>query len=420
MLAVSSLTDQVQMLQIDLESQNQINQELSWTPENQPSNPVQRRFWEEPLSVHLSLNPKHVTLSFDGRNYVTWLKAFGMTIHVKLILLQTIDNSTKNLISKTPSTSAGIFLEIKQHCDKFKWEVTLDEFYGLIIQSDSKVPASSNSNVFELLIYQCLNNQDTIPTFDKLSEAIQADKATSMVAFPAVVIDHGTSVSAVNYYPLGKTYRQPVSTHNHVYQAPQPSGSPSPSQIPDQYGSACLYFRKGQHWYVNCKVIWADVNSGKTVAPNNLQRPVHFPRKGKQKQVFNITSEGISDGVLFDSAAEIYVSGDSPELKLETLLTSPPTLQLASCNNTSKLTGLGRLQIPTPSGMLELANVYYCPDVQSTVLFLVWLIEDGYKPVFNGTALQLVSYNNVIHGTSYVNKCWYLDRSNFQNPFSNS
>ncbi|MBW0464063.1 hypothetical protein O181_003778 [Austropuccinia psidii MF-1] len=142
MLAVSSLTDQVQMLQINLESQKQINQELSWTLANQPSNPVQRRFWEEPLSVHLSLNPKHMTFAFYVCNYVTWLKAFGMTIwfvfnvpmastdsflltlpanddsSFKLILLQTIDNSTKNLISKTPSTLAGIFLAIKQHCDK--------------------------------------------------------------------------------------------------------------------------------------------------------------------------------------------------------------------------------------------------------------------------------------------------------------
>ncbi|MBW0464062.1 hypothetical protein O181_003777 [Austropuccinia psidii MF-1] len=103
-----------------------------------------------------------------------------------------------------------------------------------------------------------------------------------MVAIPAAVIDHGASVSAVNYYPLGKTYCQPVSTHNHVYQAPQPSGSPSLSQIPcqmvkkagsfcglgqsksliDQYGSACLYFRKGQHWYADCKAqLWTD-NAG--------------------------------------------------------------------------------------------------------------------------------------------------------------
>ncbi|MBW0489199.1 hypothetical protein O181_028914 [Austropuccinia psidii MF-1] len=164
-----------------------------------------------------------------------------------------------------------------------------------------------------------------------------------MVAIPAAVIDHGASVLAVNYYPPGKTYHQPVSTHNPVYQAPQPSGSPSPPQIPgqmvkkagnvcsrgqyksliDQSGSSCLYFRKGQTWYANCKVFWADVNAGKTVASNNLWRPVHFPRKGKQKQVFNVTSEGIANGVLVDSAADIHISRDSPDFKIETLLTSP-------------------------------------------------------------------------------------------------
>ncbi|MBW0564213.1 hypothetical protein O181_103928 [Austropuccinia psidii MF-1] len=497
MSAVSSLTNKVQMLQIDLESQKQINQELARAPANQPSNPVQRRFWEDPLSVHLSLNPKHVTLAFNGQNYLAWLEAFGTTIQfdfkipmtsmdsflptltanddssVKLILLQTIDDSTKNLISKTSSTLAGIFLAIKRRCDKcarlnklettksllalikndqprntaewqqqhhelfsqlVKWEVTLDEFYGLIVQSDTRVPAGANASVFELLIHQCLNGQNSTPTFDKVSEAIQAAEATAMVAVPAAIIDHGASVSAASYYSPGKTHWQPISAHNPIYQAPQPSGSPSPPQIPnkmvkkagnfrgrgqsksliDQYGSACLYCRKGQHWYADCKVSWADVDAGKTAAPNNLRRPAHFLNKGKQKQVFNITSEGIADGVLVDSAAEIHVSGDSPDFQLETLLTSPPTLQLASRNNTSTLTGMGRLRIPTPSGLLKLANVYYCLDIRSTILCLGRLIEDGYKPVFNGTALQLVSPTNMIYKTSYVKKCWYLDRSNLQ------
>ncbi|MBW0532160.1 hypothetical protein O181_071875 [Austropuccinia psidii MF-1] len=169
-----------------------------------------------------------------------------------------------------------------------------------------------------------------------------------------------------------------------------------------------IYFWKGQHWYANCEVFWADVEAGKTEAPNNLRRLAQFPSKGKQKKVFNVTSEGIANGVL------VYSAADSPDFELETLLTSPPTLQLASQNNTPKLTGIGRLWIPTPSGVLELANVYYCPDIQSTILFLGRLIEDGYKPVLNGTALQLVSSNNVIYRTSYVKKCWYLDRSNLQ------
>ncbi|MBW0551967.1 hypothetical protein O181_091682 [Austropuccinia psidii MF-1] len=261
MSVVGSLTDKAQMLQIYLESQKQINQELSWAPANQPSNLVQRHFWEDPLSVHLSLNLKHVTLAFYGPNYVTWLEAFGMTIQFffnvpmasmdslpnltandyssfKLILLQTIEDSTRNLISKTSSTSAVIFLAIKRRCDNCAHLDKLEPAKSLLsllkddrLQNTSEwlqqnhelfsrlviVPASANANVLGLLIHKRLNYQDTIPTFDRVSEAIQASKATAMVAIPDAVIDHGASVSAVSYYPPGKTYHQPVSIHNPVY-----------------------------------------------------------------------------------------------------------------------------------------------------------------------------------------------------------
>ncbi|MBW0462627.1 hypothetical protein O181_002342 [Austropuccinia psidii MF-1] len=124
MSGINSLTEKVQMLQLDLESREKINPELSWAPENQPSNPVQRKFWEDPLSVHFSINPKHVTLALNGKNYVTWVKAFRTTMQlifniplasmdsffptitandscsVNSVLLQTIDNSTKNSIEK--------------------------------------------------------------------------------------------------------------------------------------------------------------------------------------------------------------------------------------------------------------------------------------------------------------------------------
>ncbi|MBW0508185.1 hypothetical protein O181_047900 [Austropuccinia psidii MF-1] len=220
-----------------------------------------------------------------------------------------------------------------------------------------------------------------------------------MVATLTAVIDHGVSVSAVNYHP-------PVSAHNTIYQAPRPAGSPSPPtllgqmvqkannfcgrgqsrSLIDSYGSACLYCQKEQHCYAECKVFWSEVDAGKTVAPKNLRKPAHCSNKGKTNQVFNLTSKGIADRVLVNSEADIHMSGESPELILETFLTSPPTPQLVSCNNTSKLTGMGTLWIPTPSSMLDLSNVYYCPDIQSIILCLGILIEDGYKPIFNGTA----------------------------------
>ncbi|MBW0515960.1 hypothetical protein O181_055675 [Austropuccinia psidii MF-1] len=131
----------------------------------------------------------------------------------------------------------------------------------------------------------------------------------------------------------------------------------------NQNGPACLHLPKEQHWYASCEVFLDNVDAGKKVAPKNLQQPAHFSNKGKKNKVFNVTLKGISNGVLVYSAAEIHVSGYIPDFIPETLLNSPPTLQLVSHNNTSKLTGMGRLWILNPSSRLELANVYYFPDI---------------------------------------------------------
>ncbi|MBW0479578.1 hypothetical protein O181_019293 [Austropuccinia psidii MF-1] len=115
----------------------------------------------------------------------------------------------------------------------------------------------------------------------------------------------------------------------------------------------------------------------------------------KGKQVYNISDEGVTDGCLIDSASDIHVSGDNPNFTLETVLTKPPILRLASSGTYTHLRGIGSLKIPTPSGTMAIENVYYCKDIQSTIICLERLIKGGYCPIFNSTSLSLVSPTNI-------------------------
>ncbi|MBW0536968.1 hypothetical protein O181_076683 [Austropuccinia psidii MF-1] len=82
-------------------------------------------------------------------------------------------------------------------------------------------------------MHQSLNSQGFNPTFDKVSEAIQSEEATSGFVVPVVVFDHNASISDVAYTPPRQDYQQPVSSHNPIFQAPQPAGgSPSNPNIP--------------------------------------------------------------------------------------------------------------------------------------------------------------------------------------------
>ncbi|MBW0476170.1 hypothetical protein O181_015885 [Austropuccinia psidii MF-1] len=139
--AISFLTDQVNELQINPENQKQINSRIGNALANSNTlKPVQQRFWEGPLALHVLLNPKHTILRFDIQNYSAWLDNFTTIItfvykisqisidkflamlngnnasSMLIVILQTIDNSTKKLLSKQNSTPASLFLTLKLHC----------------------------------------------------------------------------------------------------------------------------------------------------------------------------------------------------------------------------------------------------------------------------------------------------------------
>ncbi|MBW0488904.1 hypothetical protein O181_028619 [Austropuccinia psidii MF-1] len=261
-----------------------LNQDILSTPANQQLHPAQRRFWKDPLALHFSLNSKHAMLRFDGRNYVVWWENLTTTINflfdnpsgplelflagldgsdkssMMLVLLQTIDDSTKGPLSSCHKTLSSLFSAIKKPCDRsepldeldsirrlitllkdnqprntaswlnhhqqlfsqlVKWNTSLDELYGLSVQAGIKLPDGVNHNVFKILVHQRLNAQDVVPSFDKVSEVLQEVEATASAAIPPAIVDQGASVSALRYHPPGKSYTQPVSSHNPIFQAPQ-------------------------------------------------------------------------------------------------------------------------------------------------------------------------------------------------------
>ncbi|MBW0529365.1 hypothetical protein O181_069080 [Austropuccinia psidii MF-1] len=409
---ISSLTDKVNELQLNMESQKQINNKFNAAPANPHIlNPVQRWFWEDPLALHFSLNPKHTILRFNAT------LVDNNASNVQIVILQTIDESTKSLLSKQNPSPASLFLALKICCDRSSrhcqkpsciFQRHQSEKYR---QADVCLPDSVNHNVFEVLMHQQLNNQSFNPTFNNVSEAIQSAEATSSVVVPVVVVDHNASISAVAYTPPTREYKQPISSHNPIFQAPQPAGGgPSNHHIPNHIVKKAANFRGRQHWYADCETFWADVDSGKIKPPSNIRRPQRFLAGAKGKQVYNISAKGVVDGFLIDSAADIHVSGDNPNFTLETVLTKPPILRLASSGTYTHLMGIGSLKIPTPSGFMVIRNVYYCKDIRSTIICLGCLIEEGYRPIFNLTLLSLVSPTNVLFTTSYVNRCWYLDK----------
>ncbi|MBW0469400.1 hypothetical protein O181_009115 [Austropuccinia psidii MF-1] len=238
--AISSLTDKVNELQLDLENQKQINNKFNLTPANPHTlNHVQRRFVTTIKFVYkinqIAINNFLAPLADkDGSS-------------VLLVILKTIDDLTKSLLSKTHSSPASLFSALKLRFDcssrldkldnvrhllasfKFtnlrnttkwlnlhqeifakllKWEVSLNEVYELLVQADLPLPDLVNHNVFEVLMHQWLNTQE----------------ATSGVTFPIAIVDHNASISAVTYTPPIRDYQQPVSSHNPFFQAPQPAG----------------------------------------------------------------------------------------------------------------------------------------------------------------------------------------------------
>ncbi|KAI7953614.1 hypothetical protein MJO28_006161 [Puccinia striiformis f. sp. tritici] len=111
---------------------------------------------------------------------------------------------------------------------------------------------------------------------------------------------------------------------------------------------------------------------------------------------------------LLDSGASTHVCGDINRFTTRQRLDTPQVIALAVADCTVDVTIKGTIKIPTPTGMIEVNNVYYCPGVDGVILSVGRLSECGWKLNFSGENATLISPQNVTFSTTYRNHCWYI------------
>jgi hypothetical protein len=126
-----------------------------------------------------------------------------------------------------------------------------------------------------------------------------------------------------------------------------------------------------------------------------------------------------SNTVLVDSGASACVSGDSPFFTLESRLTKPIPVLLASCKSSMTLTGVGSLTIPTPNRTIQIRNVYHHPSIPYAILSLGILTSHGFLPVFNNNNEMKLKYQHRTFHTTFANNCWNLITSCTPKPTEN-
>ncbi|POW09865.1 hypothetical protein PSTT_06471 [Puccinia striiformis] len=117
---------------------------------------------------------------------------------------------------------------------------------------------------------------------------------------------------------------------------------------------------------------------------------------------------GGSEKFLLDSGASTHVCGNIAQFITRQQLDRPKTIALAVADCTVNVTFKGTIKIPTPTGMIEINEVYYCPGVDGVILSVGRLSECGWKLSFSGENATLISPQDVIFSTTYRNHCWYI------------
>jgi hypothetical protein len=103
--------------------------------------------------------------------------------------------------------------------------------------------------------------------------------------------------------------------------------SPTPTQMAER-GSNCNYCNRDGHWASTCQTLTRDIQSGKLQIGQASATQNDNPDKVRIRAIdTNVTN---NKTVLIDLGASACVSGDSPFFKLESRLTKPIPVLLAS------------------------------------------------------------------------------------------
>jgi hypothetical protein len=109
--------------------------------------------------------------------------------------------------------------------------------------------------------------------------------------------------------------------------------APTPLQMAKK-GSKCNCCKRNGHWTSVCQTLVRDINSGKL----NVSQPSSQPQNPEKVRIRAINATANSnDTVLVDSGASACVSGNSPFFTLESRLTKPIPVLLASFKSSMML-----------------------------------------------------------------------------------
>jgi hypothetical protein len=188
-----------------------------------------------------------------------------------------------------------------------------------------------------------------------------------------------------------------------------------------KFGYACLYCRETGHWYADCNAYWEDVRHGRVEAPpsnhNDAGSCFIPPNRPPQMQNGNPSNGRIrkidvpdaNDGtVLLDSGSTINVSGNSQFFTITRRLEKPLTVSLAISEFTAPIEFIGRLKIPTPTGTMEIEDVYFCDGIKGSILSTGRLLSAGWKLSHVGTDAILVDPFNNSFNFDFKDFCWTL------------
>jgi hypothetical protein len=110
--------------------------------------------------------------------------------------------------------------------------------------------------------------------------------------------------------------------------------------------------------------------------------------------------------VLLDSGSTINVSGKSRFFKIKSKLNAPLTISLAILEYMAPVEFVGSLMIPTPTGVMEIDDVFYCKGIKGSILSTGRLVKARWSFKHNRTGAKLINPAGVSFDLSYSNFCW--------------
>ncbi|KAH9450417.1 hypothetical protein Pst134EA_027118 [Puccinia striiformis f. sp. tritici] len=299
-------------------------------------------FLRAPVKTHKEHNKNHPVLSFLGENFPRWQKSIDRTLrhafclnhswfnvetnfdHVANdtkssicgLLRNTVVNNLSALVEELDEPSA-IYKFLKMCCSHSdqrqkitlvvklvnlitntsagddstiaKWtavqseitrmKLTLDEMFGIFLQSYFKPPSDIDRQRYDFSVDQALNDKKS-PGFEKVAETIQyvmgklksiTDTSMSVPDPMAMDLDKNQAMQSNQRYvaPHRRNNRveEKATKSFSVEKASFYRGKGQSDALTAKYGDKCVYCKVKGHWYSDCTDFWRDVAMKQIPAP---------------------------------------------------------------------------------------------------------------------------------------------------------